>query len=176
MNLNEKSNRPRITKTQFFKEVCRFADCANTETPAKYWSAIYEVIVRHLYYDECIKVPFLGTFSLREVGESIQVQTDADGNEVVYRVPARRVPVFTPEDNFIDDVNMTGVTKAYRKRLKKGTLTQRDYERKCRAEALNVDGNLPEKYAEAAKEKFAESLKEKVKKFKGKADLKDDEE
>ena len=70
---------------------------------------------------------------------------------------------------------MQGVTKQYRKRLKAGKLSKRDYERQVRAEILNVDGNLTEKRLEASKQKFNEMLKEKKEKFKGKVDLKEDE-
>ena len=70
---------------------------------------------------------------------------------------------------------MQGVTKQYRKRLKAGKLSKRDYERQVRAEILNVDGNLTEKRLEDSKQKFNEMLKEKKERFKGKVDLKEDE-
>ena len=88
---------------------------------------------------------------------------------------ARDIPEFIPHDDMINDINMQGVTKKYRKRLKTGKLSKRDYERQARADALEVAGNMAEHRLEASKEKFQELLKEKKEKFKGKVDLTEDE-
>ena len=165
-----------LTDKEFYKLACRFADAKDIGTAAKWWAAFNEIFVRELYFNKTVRLPNVGTFTLREVGESIQIQKGPDGEEKMYRVPAREVPVFTPQDVFIDDVNMTGVTRSYRKRLKLGNLSQRDYERQCRAEALNVDGKLPDKYVEASKDRFAEVLRAKTEKFKGKVEPEDDDE
>ena len=165
-----------LTNKEFFKQACRWADVTSTQTAAKYWDAFVEVIIREIYYNGTCRVPYLGTFSTRTVGESLQKQTGPDGKEVIYRVPEREVPVFTPHDDFINDINMQGVTKTYRKRLKAGTLTQRDWERQIRAESMNVVGTLSEERIEASKEKFKELLEEKKKKHKGKVEPEEDEE
>lgn len=175
MTKNDFSTHISLTDKEFYKEACRYCDATNLNTAAKWWAAFNEVIIRHLYFDKTVRLPNMGTFTLREVGESIQIQHGLEGNEILYRVPAREVPVFTPHDIMIDDVNMSGVTKAYRRRLKLGNLTQRDYERQCRAEALNIDGGLPEKYVEASKERFEKILEEKKKQYKGKVQVENDE-
>lgn len=164
-----------LTDKEFFTQMARFADVNSLQTVQKYWYAACEVIIRELFYNGTCRVPGLGTFSTRKVGEQIQIQKGPEGREVVYRVPEREVPVFTPHDNMINDINMQGVTKQYRKRLKAGTLTQRDYERQVRAEALGVIGSLSEERLEASKKKFKEMLDEKKKKIKGKVDLTDED-
>lgn len=164
-----------LTDKEFFTQMARFADVNSLQTVQKYWYAACEVIIRELFYNGTCRVPGLGTFSTRKVGEQIQIQKGPEGREVVYRVPEREVPVFTPHDDMINDINMQGVTKQYRKRLKAGTLTQRDYERQVRAEALGVIGSLSEERLEASKKKFKEILDEKKKKIKGKVDLTDED-
>ncbi len=164
-----------LTDKEFFTQMARFADVNSLQTVQKYWYAACEVIIRELFYNGTCRVPGLGTFSTRKVGEQIQIQKGPEGREVVYRVPEREVPVFTPHDDMINDINMQGVTKQYRKRLKAGTLTQRDYERQVRAEALGVIGSLSEERLEASKKKFKEMLDEKKKKIKGKVDLTDED-
>lgn len=164
-----------LTDKEFFTQMARFADVNSLQTVQKYWYAACEVIIRELFYNGTCRVPGLGTFSTRKVGEQIQIQKGPEGREVVYRVPEREVPVFTPHDDMINDINMQGVTKQYRKRLKAGTLTQRDYERQIRAEALGVIGSLSEERLEASKKKFKEMLDEKKKKIKGKVNLTDED-
>ena len=164
-----------LTDKEFFIQMARFADVNNLQTVQKYWYAACEVIIRELFYNGTCRVPGLGTFSTRKVGEQVQIQKGPNGKEIVYRVPEREVPIFTPHDDMINDINMQGVTKAYRRRLKAGTLTQRDYERQVRAEALGVVGSLSEERINASKDKFKEMLNEKKRKIKGKVDLIEDE-
>ena len=164
-----------LTDKEFFTQMARFADVNSLQTVQKYWYAACEVIIRELFYNGTCRVPGLGTFSTRKVGEQIQIQKGPEGREVVYRVPEREVTVFTPHDDMINDINMQGVTKQYRKRLKAGTLTQRDYERQIRAESLGVFGSLSEERIEASKKKFKEMLDEKKKQVKGKVDLTDED-
>lgn len=164
-----------LTDKEFFTQMARFADVNNLHTVQKYWYAACEVIIRELFYNGTCRVPGLGTFSTRKVGEQIQIQKGPEGREVTYRVPEREVPVFTPHDDMINDINMQGVTKQYRKRLKAGTLTKRDYERQIRAESLGVFGSLSEERIEASKKKFKEMLDEKKKQIKGKVDLTDED-
>lgn len=164
-----------LTDKEFFKQMARFADVTNLETVQKYWYAACEVIIRELFYNNTCRTPGLGTFSTRKVGEQIQIQKGPEGKEVVYKVPEREVPIFIPSDDMINDINMQGVTKAYRRRLRAGALTQRDYERQIRAEALGVTGSLSEERIIASKAKFKKILEEKKKKVKGKVDLTEDE-
>ena len=164
-----------LTDKEFFVQMARFADVNSPQTVAKYWYAACEVIIRELFYNGTCRVPVLGTFTTKHIGESVQVQKGPDGKKVVYQVPPRDVPEFTPHDDMINDINMQGVTKQYRKRLKNGNLSKRDYERQISAEILGVEGNLSEKRLEEAKLKFKELLEDKKRKIKGKVDLTEDE-
>lgn len=155
-----------LTEKEFYKQACRWADSINIQTAAKWWAAFNEVIVREIFFNASVKMPKIGTFGTRIVGEQIQKQKDPKtGKDVIYQVPERIVPVFYPDDDFINDCNNQGVTKAYRKRLKKGQLTQRDYERQIRAESMAVVGALSEEKIEKAKAEFEKMLKAKKKEF-----------
>lgn len=170
------ANSPDITNNEFYKEACRYADSKSTQTAAKWWLAFCEVITRRLYFDGRCRVPNLGIFGLRHVDESEQVQVSKQtGKRDVYVVPERDVPIFSPHDDFINDVNMAGVTKAFRRRQKSNKLTQRDWIRVKRAEAVGATGIPDEARIEEAKKKFQEMLKEKAKHTKGKVDLEDEE-
>ena len=158
-------NNAGLSDNEFYKEACRFADAIDMATAKKWWQAFTEVIIRHIYFDGSCRVPDWGTFTTRTVTEQIQVQKGPDGRQAIYRVPERRVPVFTPHDNMIDDINMTGVTKAYRRRLRNGNLTERDYYRQCRAEALGVVGSLSEERLTSSKEKFRKQLEQMKKEY-----------
>ena len=160
------------TDPEFYKEVCRWADSTNTKTAAKWWNAIYEVIIRELFYNGAVRVPNLGTFVSEHYDEYFQKQIDSEtGEEVVYKVPARNVPVFIAHDDCINDVNMQGVTKAYRKRVKSNSLTVRDYEREVRAQAMKVDKFVPQAQVEKAQEEFKKLLKKKIDRNRAKIDL-----
>lgn len=164
-----------LTEKEFFTLACRFADSTNTATAKKWWDAFYEVLIRELFFNGTCKVPNVGTFSTKEFGEYLQKQKDINGKEIIYTVPARQVPYFDACDQFINDVNMMGVTKAYRRRLKQGMLTSSDYERQIRAESLGVVGSLSEERIEKAKEAFKEVLKKKKELKKGKVKPEDEE-
>ena len=164
-----------LTDKEFYTQACRWANASTLSTAVKWWQAFVEVIIREEYYNGTCRVPLLGTFNTRTVDEAIQKQTDVNGKTVYYRVPERNVPQFTPSDGFINDINMQGVTKAYRKRLKKNQLTQRDWERHFRAESCDLYDNLSEERVEQAKEKFQEKLIEKKKKFNKKVEPEDEE-
>ena len=71
------------------------------------------------------------------------------------------MPYFIPEDDFINDINCVGVTKKYRKRLKEGALTERDYEREARANAMDSVSAMYEDRTEQAQEDFQQTLKQK---------------
>lgn len=136
----------------------------NEKSVREWWSAFYEQIITMLFITGRCVLPDIGTFVLVEKEEQVQKQTDADGEEHLYIVPARSYPVFYVDDDFINDINMTGVTKSYRKRLRKGTLTQRDYLRIQRAEKMQVsEVDIARKNEEKAKMDFEKLLKEKKK-------------
>lgn len=132
------------TNKEFFQQACRWKDSSSIQTAAQWWAAFQEVIIRELFYNGACRIPGLGRFTVEEYKSSYTKQKDANGKIVTYYVPARIKPVFTPEDDFINDINMQGVTRTYRKRLKNKKLIQRDFERELRAEALNVDATLEE--------------------------------
>ena len=149
-----------ITDKEFYAGIARFLNVTSA-TVKKYWvDGIVEFIIRELYYRGTCRVPHLGTFSLIHEPESMQVQKNENGNEVTYVVPERDRPVFTPHDDMINDVNMQGVTKRYRKRAKAGQLNQRDYVRQQRSEKLGIFGSLTDQRIEASKADFKEMLEQ----------------
>ena len=164
-----------LTDKEFFTQMARFADVTDPRTCAKYWYAACEVIIRELFFNGKCRVPSLGTFVTKHINSTVQIQKGPDGNKIIYPVMARDIPEFIPHDDMINDINMQGVTKKYRKRLKAGNLSHRDYERQARAESLEVVKNISQQKVEDSKEKFKELLKEKKEKFKGKVDIMTDE-
>lgn len=119
----------------FFTLVARLEDC-QPATVRRRWKAIYEVIVRELYVNGVVYLPDIGYFTLKEVPAQVQKQQHPDGTIRYYEVPARDKAVFTPDDDFTNDINMIGVTKSYRQRVKRGALTLRDKERERRAKEM----------------------------------------
>lgn len=155
------TNAMMITNKEFFKQACRWKDTESIQTAAEWWAAFQEVIVREVFYNGKCRVPGLGTFTVRQEEGKTQTQRMANGQIVSYKVPPRIYPLFAPEDDFINDVNMQGVTKAYRKRLKKGELKARDYERELRAESvkmIDVVSDMVEMRREKAQEEFQELM------------------
>lgn len=173
----EKNTNRELTSKEFYLDACRFADSKSTVTAKKWWQAFVEVIVRQLYFNNSCYVPYLGMFGLKYLPQQTQTQKAPDGDGVVvYEVPERNIPIFSPNDSFVNDVNMIGVTKAFRKRQKKNKLTQRDHLRQQRAEMLGAEGSLSEAHLEAAKARFLETLKEKAAQSKSKVLEDDDDE
>lgn len=171
------NNNRELTNKEFYLEACRFADSKSAATAKKWWQAFVEVIVRQLYFNNSCSVPYLGVFGLKYLPQQTQTQKSPDGDGVVvYEVPERNIPIFSPNDSFVNDVNMIGVTKAFRKRQKKNKLTQRDHLRQQRSEMLGAEGSLSEAHLEAAKARFLETLKEKAANTKGKVIEDDDDE
>lgn len=152
------NNSNKQTDKEFYAGVARMLG-VSPATVKKYWvEGFYEYFVRTEYLTGVCRFPKLGTFGLRRVAESFQVQRNVEGEEVVYRVPERDVPIFTPHDTAINDVNMMGVTKPYRKRKSKNVLTEDDYKRQQRAEILGVHGSLSKERIEASEKEFGEFL------------------
>lgn len=117
----------------FFQKVCRWADSSDIAAARKWWNAFHEVIVRELFFHATVKVPELGTFKTKHIAKTIQKQRH-NGKIIEYEVPAHDIVSFEPHDTFTNDVNMQGVTKAYRGRMKQGTISQNDLLREARAE------------------------------------------
>lgn len=158
------TNAMMITNKEFFKQACRWKDSASTQTAGEWWSAFLEVIVREVFYNGKCRVPGLGTFTVRQEDGYTQTQRMKNGKIVSYKVPPRVYPLFAPEDDFINDINMQGVTKAYRKRLKAGELKARDYERELRAETVkmvDIVDDMVEQRREKAQAELQELLKTK---------------
>lgn len=162
MAMNKSFRGMMLTNKEFFTQACRWKNCNTVQTAAEWWSAFQEVIIREIFYNGVCRVPGLGTFTIEEIPETYQRQKAEGGRFVTYRVPARIKPIFTPEDDFINDINMSGVTKAYRKRLKDNALTQRDTDREIRASEIGevVDDMVAER-KEWASEQLQELLKKK---------------
>ena len=150
----------RTSDIELYRLVARELDCTAI-TARRYVDAIVEVIAKEVYLSGCCRVPNLGIFDAKEIKESIQKQVTPEGDIVEYTVPEHIKPIFTPCDTFVNDCNMKGVTKQYRKRAKKKQLTVRDLERIAKADALNRLKNIADCEKEAAKIEFADKLKEK---------------
>lgn len=149
------------TNKEFFQQVARFKD-SRPQTAAEWWAAIQEVIVRQVFYDGCCRLPGIGLFTVEEEPEKMVKYEEKNGKTVVYKVPARVRPVFHAEDDFINDINMSGVTKAYRKRLRHNALTYRDIERQLRADEVGeVVQDMMAERKESAQAAFQELLKQK---------------
>lgn len=150
-----------VTNKEFFKQACRWKDSSSIQTAAEWWSAFQEVIIREIFYNGCCRVPGLGTFTVTEEPSHYQTQKMSSGKTMTYLVPGRIKPDFTPEDDFINDINMQGVTKKYRRRLKEGSLTERDYARQIRADSLAASAcvdEMVEQRRESARKEFQKLL------------------
>lgn len=150
----------RTSDVELYRLVARELDCT-AQTARRYVDAIVEVIAKEVYLSGCCRVPNLGIFDAKEIKESIQKQVTPAGDIVEYTVPEHVKPIFTACDTFVNDCNMRGVTKLYRKRAKKKQLTVRDLERIAKSDALNRLKNIADSEKEAAKIGFADKLKEK---------------
>ena len=150
-----------ITNKDFFVKAGRWKDCKSQQTVTEWWDAFLEVIIRDVFLLGSCKIPGIGTISTKYIEGGFQKQIGPDGKEVIYTVPARMMPYFIPEDDFINDINCVGVTKKYRKRLKEGALTEHDYEREARANAMDNVSAMYEDRTEQAQEEFQKTLKQK---------------
>lgn len=152
-----------LTKTQFIGLVCKYAG-ANTPVIASKWlDAIIEVIIREVYSTGRCRVPYLGTFNRKVVSAYVKA-ADINGRETLTRVPEKYSAYFTPSPDFIDDINMRGLSKKYRERAEKGRFTRRDWLRQVRAAELEIDYSLNKDAISKMQKKFADKIKEKVEK------------
>lgn len=156
-------NSAKITNKEFYSGVARYLGI-KPETAKRYWiEGVYEFIVREIYFRGSCTIPNVGTFYTKTVAESYQTQKDKNGKKVSYKVPERSVPYFVPHDTMINDINMHGVTKEYRRRYKNGKLTEADFRRQIRAEALGVEGGISEEHIKSKTKNFQKMLDKKVK-------------
>ena len=168
-------NSNKNTGKELFTDIARLLDVSPQTAKRYIIDGLYEAIVRRIYLQRSCTIPNLGTFTLVHEPESYQKQINDNGEEVIYKAPARDKPVFTPHDTFINDVNYMGVTKAYRKRAKKNQLTAMDYRRQQRAAELGEYGSKAQERIEQSKENFKELLKKKKEKKEAEADATDEE-
>lgn len=155
------NNSDKNTDKELYVEVARLLG-VTVSTVRKYFvDGFYEAFVRLTWAKGSCTIPHFGTITLVHEPERYQVQKNAEGEEVIYKVPARDKPVFTPHDTFINDVNNLGVTKSYRKRMKRNQLTTMDYRRQQRAEELGNFGSMSPERIEKSKEDWKKKLEEK---------------
>ena len=149
-------------EVEFFTMASRLND-TTPATAKAWWSCFYETILRDLFVSGQCYLPKIGHFVLEERKGGVQKQRQKDGTFKYYEVPTIDKPVLYPEDEFVDDVNMMGVTKSYRKRVKKKVLTARDREREKRArQFLGIDYEEAEaeeqKQIDTSREEFNDFL------------------
>ena len=149
----------RTSDIELYRLVARELDCT-AQTARKYVDAIVEVIAKEVYLSGTCRVPNLGIFDAQHIEERIQKQVH-DGEVYEFTMPEHVKPIFTPCDTFINDCNMKGVTKLYRRRAKKKQLTVKDLQRIAKAEAIERLKKVSDETKEAAKIDFADKLKEK---------------
>ena len=149
----------RTSDIELYRLVARELDCT-AQTARNYLDAIVEVIAKEVYLSGTCRVPNLGTFDAQHIDEKIQNQ-EHDGELFEYRLHEHVKPIFAPCDTFINDCNMKGVTKLYRRRAKNKQLTVRDLQRIAKAEAIERLKKVSDETKEAAQVDFAEKLKEK---------------
>ena len=148
----------RTSDIELYRLVARELDCT-AQTARKYVDAIVEVIAKEVYLSGTCRVPNLGIFDAQHIDEKIQKQVH-DGEVFEYIMPEHVKPIFTPCDTFINDCNMKGVTKLYRRRAKNKQLTVRDLQRIAKAEAIERLKKVSDEMKETAKIDFADKLKE----------------
>lgn len=147
---------------EFYNYVSRLYG-SRPKTIKQLWRAVVEVIVRELYTSGNVYLPDIGYFILKEKPAYIAKETRKDGTVHYFEMPERDVPVFYPEDEFINDVNMIGLTKSYRARKREGKLTLRDKEREIRAkQIMGLEYEEVDSAEERKKQFYAEEFNKKM--------------
>ena len=131
-----------LSEQEFYIEAAKWAGINDPRRAKLYWDAFVETITREMFFCGSCKTPGLGTFSCRHVKETVQKKHDIDGKELFYYIPEHDVPAFKPDDDFINDINMNGVTSKYRTRLKNKQLNAKDKERLTRKQAIEMIKSL----------------------------------
>lgn len=129
---------------EFYSEACKFMNKKDLNLAAEWWESFVEVIIRRMYFDSICECPYLGKFEVRNSCFRIKSQDTLDKERqefMHYKTQTKVIPAFFPSDNFINDVNMSGVTREYKKRSKRHKLSHRDYLRMTRSEMLASNSN-----------------------------------
>ena len=153
----------RYEEKDFYLFAQRLADASGASV-TKWWEIFYEVIIRYLYLSGSVYLPNIGWLTLKHKDALHYKRNRADGQEESVILPERNLPVFRPDDDFVNDVNMLGVTSRYRQRMKNGALTARDKERERRGREIlgdNYYAMIKEKidFKEAVEQNFESTLK-----------------
>lgn len=128
-----------MNPTEFYEALTAWANGYDRARMERYTKALAEVIIRELKFTGELRVPYIGTFFVRHFKPYQYQSKDENGKEIMVKVPARDMPVFFPCDSLINDVNDKGITKEYKKRVKKGTTNWRDYSRELRHELWEAE-------------------------------------
>lgn len=159
------NNSSSLTDKEFYTGVSRFLGVTPSTAKRYLEDGFYEFIIRELITKQSCRIPLLGMIKLeyKEGGISTQMK---NGEQVMYEIPARYLPIFVPHDIMVNDVNIHGVTKKFRKRQKNNQLNEADYRRQLRRKEMCLDEeDAVETYRqlmEKKKEKFREDLERKV--------------
>lgn len=124
---------------EFYKALATWANSYDKARMERYTKALAEVIIRELKFTGEIRVPYIGIFVAQHYKAYDYEYKDENGKIVKAHVAARDLPVFVPCDSLINDVNDKGITKEYKKRVKKGTTNWRDYSRELRHELWEAE-------------------------------------
>lgn len=154
-----------LSKTEFFNALATWANSYDKARMEQYTKALVEVIIRELRFHDEVRVPYLGTFAVQHYEAREYEVKQPDKTKKTVKVPARDLPVFIPSDTLINDINDKGITKEYKKRVRRGTTTWRDYARELRHEMWEAEeeANIlqtdeAEEYVEKLHQKFRQSL------------------
>lgn len=120
---------------EFFNLCARMGNISSIQVKRQ-WKIFLEVIIRELYTSGMVRLPYMGYLTLSHHGKKMEKIVDKDGVVSWFNIPERDTPIYKPDDDFINDINMIGVTKSYQNRMRMGELTPRDKERERRAKEL----------------------------------------
>ena len=140
----------RTDANEFYDLAAKLVDSKREKTKL-WWRIFFEIIVRELYTSGVVYLPMIGYMRLEHVEGGIQKQVDSKGFVHWYDVPDKDKPVFLPEEDFVNDINMKGVTKGYRQREKMNKFTLRDRERQRRLQEI-----IGEEYEEIPEKQLQE--------------------
>lgn len=167
--LENNNNKKRFDAQEFFEYASILFEEENA-TPAvakKWWYVFVEIIVRWCFLRGECRLPQVGVFKMiKSPREVVPVRFKNNTDTPVYQSNEKFLVYFEPVDDFIDDVNMKGISHEFRKKARKGLLTTRDYLRELRAEQLTKVkkwDKAREKHSKATQKEFLAELKEKQK-------------
>lgn len=149
---------------KMYEGMCRWIGGCNRNTAMRNYYAIVQYIAHELYINGKCQLPNLGTFTTEYIKGEIEELELENGRTVKKKMPDRIIPIFCPEDDFINDINLQGVTKKYRERLKRNELTEHDYERMMKAEEIASLVEPTEEKIEETKRDFKEFLEKRKQK------------